>query len=51
MGGSVLGHQWDPKEDTISFKPKIFLGKKGRSGTHNGPELTIENLDLNETFL
>ena len=35
MGGSVLGHQWDPCEDTISFKPKIFLGKKGRSGTHN----------------
>lgn len=51
MGGTVLGHQWDPVNDTISFKPKVFLGKKGKNGTHTGPELNPENLHLNDSFL
>ena len=46
MDGSVLGHHWNP----ISSKLKVFLGKNGRCGTHNGLELTLENLQLNETF-
>ena len=50
MGGTVLGHQWDPAPDTLSFKPKVFLGKKGKTGTHSGPELNPDNLQLNDTF-
>ena len=50
MGGAVLGHQWEPRSDTFSFHPRIFLGKKGKSGTHTGPELTPSNLTLNESF-
>ena len=36
MGGSVLGHKWDPVEDTFTFLPKVFLGKKGRNRVYNG---------------
>ena len=50
MGGSVLGHKWDPVEDTFTFLPKVFLGKKGRNGVYNSPQLLSENLNLNETF-
>ena len=37
MGGSVLGHKWDPVQDTFTFSPKVFLGKKGKNGVYNGP--------------
>ena len=50
MGGSVLGHKWDPVEDTFNFLPKVFLGKKGRNGVYNDRQLLSENLALNETF-
>ena len=39
MGGSVLGHKWDPVSDTFTFQPKVFLGKKGKSGAYTGPTL------------
>ena len=50
MGGTVLGHKWDPMEDTFSFHPRVFLGKKGKNGTHSGPELLPENLAKNNSF-
>merc|ERR1711867_341577 len=50
MGGSVLGHKWDPVEDTFTFLPNEFLGKKGRNGVYNSPQLLSENLNLNESF-
>ena len=50
MGGAVLGHEWEPVEDTFIFKPKIFLGKKNRNGFHNGPELTGDTLFLLNSF-
>ena len=50
MGGTVLGHHWEPRSDTFSFQPRIFLGKKGKNGTHAGPQLTPENLTLNDEF-
>ena len=50
MGGAVLGHKWDPTEDTFTFHPRVFLGKKGKNGTHSGPELLPENLDLSYSF-
>ena len=50
MGGSILGHKWDPVEDTFTFLPKVFLGKKGRNGVYNSLQLLSENLALNETF-
>ena len=50
MGGSVLGHKWDPVVDTFTFLPKVFLGKKGRNRVYKGPQLLSENLALNETF-
>ena len=37
VGGGVLGHKWDPVQDTFTFSPKVFLGKKGRNGVYNGP--------------
>ena len=51
MGGSVLGHKWEPKSDYFYFKPKVFLGKKQRNGLHSGPELTDESISLLDTFL
>ena len=50
MGGTVLGHKWDPTEDTFTFQPKVFLGKKGKNGTHSGPELHPENLAKSNSF-
>ena len=50
MGGSVLGHKWDPVSNTFTFLPKVILGKKGRNGAYNGPQLLPENLALKETF-
>ena len=44
MGGSVLGHKWSPPGDTFTFLPKVLMGKKGRNGKYNGPQLVPENL-------
>ena len=49
MGDSVLGHKWNLVDDTFHL-PKVFLGNKGRNGAYNGPQLLLENLDLNKTF-
>ena len=40
MGGSVLGHKWDPMEDEFSFKFAVNISKKGRDGLHPNPDLT-----------
>ena len=40
----------DPVQDTFTFSPKVFLGKKGKNSVYNGPQLLLENLNLNETF-
>ena len=50
MGGTVLGHPWEPVSDILSFKPKLFLGKKGKAGTHTGPMLTPKNMQENWSF-
>ena len=50
MGGSVLGHKWSPTEDIFTFQPKVYMGKKARNGAYNGPQLLLENLDLNDSF-
>ena len=50
MGGTVLGHKWSPTEDTFTFQPKAYMGKKARKGAYNGPQLLPENLDLNDSF-
>ena len=50
MGGSVLGHKWDPVLDTFTFRPKVFLGKTGKNGAYIGPQLLSENLELSEAF-
>ena len=50
MGGSVLGHKWNPVSDKLTFLPKVFMGKKGRNGACNSPQLVPENLVLNDTF-
>ena len=52
--GILLCHRWNPVGDTFTFLPrtflpKVFLGKKGRNGAYNGPQLLLENLALNET--
>ena len=50
MGGRVLGHKWDPVSDTFTFQPKVFLGKKGKSGAYTGPQLLPENLEASNSF-
>ena len=50
MGGTVLGHKWDPTEDTFSFQPKVFLGKKGKNGAYAGPQLLPQNLARSNDF-
>ena len=50
MGGSVLGHKRSPTKDIFTFQPKVYMGKKARNGTYNGPQLLLENLDLNDSF-
>ena len=46
--GTVLGHKWSPTEHIFTFQPKVYMGKKGRNGAYNGPQLLLENLDLND---
>ena len=36
--------------NTFTFLPKVFLGKKGKNGAYNGPQLLPENVALNDTF-
>ena len=40
----------DQVQDTFIFSLKVFLGKRGKNGIYNGPQLLLENLDLSETF-
>ena len=50
MGGTILSHKWSPTEDNIIFQPKVYMGKKARNSAYNGPQLLLENLDLNDSF-
>ena len=50
MGGTVLGHKWSPTEDTFTFQPKVYMGKKAGNDAYNGLQLLPENLDLNNSF-
>ena len=50
MGGTVLGHKWSPTKDIFTFQPKVYMGKRVRNGAYNGPQLLLENLDLNNSF-
>ena len=42
-GGKFLGHNWEPREDLITFEMNINLHKKS-GGLKGGPDLTIEDL-------
>ena len=39
-----------PGRGHLHLLPKVFLGKKGKNSVYNGPQLLLENLNLNETF-
>ena len=45
MGGGILGHEWNPKTDKLSFPFVFHFGKRKRNGTFEGPPITPATLN------
>ena len=43
LGGSFLGHNWEPTEDLVCFDMSVNLHGK-RNGVKSGPNLTLDDL-------
>ena len=51
MGGTILGHFWDPTDYFFTFKQRVYLRKWIKNGLHSGPELTAGLLHMLDSLI